>query len=64
MEPRKVIINHLGKDRVVEIEVGPFKVFSDKESEYYEGWVIPEPLDPYGEPYKVIFTADRIKREA
>jgi len=63
-KPRKVIIEHLGKERKVEIEHGPFKLFTNNLQEYYEGWVMPEPLDPYGEPYKVIFTKDSIKREA
>jgi len=61
-KPRRVIIVHHGAERVVEIENGPFRLCSD--DEYYEGWVIPEPLDSYGEPYHIIFTADRIVREA
>ena len=64
IKPRKVIIEHLGKERVIEIEHGPFRVFANNLNEYYEGWVVPEPFDPYGEPYKVIFTKNSIKREA
>jgi hypothetical protein len=64
IKPRRVIIFHLGADRVVEIENGPFTLFSNDDKEYYEGWVIPQPLDPYGEPYHVIFEKALIKREA
>jgi hypothetical protein len=62
-KPRRVIVVHLGTERVIELENGPFKLFG-KDTEYYEGWVMPQPLDPYGEPYHIVFTADRIVREA
>jgi len=61
-KPRRVIIVRYGAERVVEIENGPFRLCSD--AEYYEGWVIPGPLDPHGEPCYILFTADRIVREA
>jgi hypothetical protein len=64
IKPRRVIIVHLGAERVVEIENGPFTLSANNDKEYYEGWVIPQPLDPYGEPYHVIFEKTRIKREA
>ena len=61
-KPRRVIIVHYGAECVVEIENGPFRLCSN--DEYYEGWVIPQSLDPHNEPYHIIFTADRIVREA
>ena len=66
IRPRRVIIVHLGTERVIEIENGPFKfdVFPNDDKEYYEGWVLPQPLDPYGEPYHVTFEKASIKREA
>lgn len=63
-KPRRVIIERFGSDRVVEIENGPFKMFANDPEEYYEGWILPETQDPYGEPYHVIFTKKSIKREA
>ena len=62
IRPRKVIVIHGGTDRVVEIENGPFRIIDDN-NEYYEGWVIPLPSDPYGPSYHIVFTADRIRRE-
>jgi hypothetical protein len=61
---RKVVIERFGSDRVVEIYNGPFKMFANDPNEYYEGWMLPESQDPYGEPYTVIFTKESIKREA
>ena len=64
IKPRRVIIFHLGAERVVEIENGPFTLCTSDSKEYYEGWVFPEPLDLYGEPYHVVFEKASIKREA
>jgi hypothetical protein len=63
-KPRRVIVVHCDAERVVEIENGPFQLFAGGDKDYYEGWIMPQPLDPYGEPYHIIFTADRIVREA
>jgi hypothetical protein len=60
---RRFLVRHCDRERVVEIENGPFKMFANDPNDYYEGWVMPEQLDPYGEPYKVIFTADRIVKK-
>jgi len=50
-------------ERIVEIENGPFTLAANDSHSYYEGWVLPQPLDPYGEPQHIIFEAERILRE-
>lgn len=60
---RKVAVLHCGKEVVVEVEHGPFKLFADPETEYYEGWTWIHPNDPYSEPYHVVFAKASIVRD-
>ena len=63
-KPRKVVIEYSGRERIVEIEHGPFRLAANVETEYYEGWLELEGQDPYGEPYHIVFAKESIKREA
>jgi hypothetical protein len=60
---RRFIVRHCDRERVVELDHGPFKLAANDGKEYYEGWVMPETKDPYGEPYHVVFAAESIVRE-
>ena len=61
-KPRRVVIEHGGRERIVEVENGPFKLWAD-DQEYYDGWLELEGQDPYGEPYHVTFKKESIKRD-
>jgi hypothetical protein len=63
-KPRKVVILYGGRERVAEIEHGPFKLAANDETEYYEGWLMLEGQDPYGEPLHITFAKASIKGEA
>ena len=54
---------HCGREVIVEIENGPFKLYADPDTEYYEGWTWIHPKDPYSEPYHVVFAKASIVRE-
>lgn len=54
-----ITVLYLGKKRQVELIRGPFKMFANREP-VYEGFVLPEPLDPYGEPYRITFKEGQI----
>lgn len=58
---RKVAVMHCGRERIVEVEHGPFKLFADPDTEYYEGWCYSDSGDP--EPYHVVFAKTSIVRE-
>ena len=62
-KPRRVVITFGGRERIVELEQGPFKLAANDENEYYEGWLELEGQDPYGEPYHVVFTKESILRD-
>lgn len=62
--PERVIVRHCDRERLVEVIDGPRKLFGNSDAEYYEGWVMPEALDPYGEPYHIVFPADAVVRRA
>jgi hypothetical protein len=63
MEPRRFVVMHHGRERVVELKQGPFRLFANDDKDYYEGWVMPETKDPYGEPYLVFFVSEAIVDE-
>lgn len=60
---RTVVIQWQDKERTVEIIRGPFTWAANNDTHCCEGWLMPEPLDPYGEPYPITFPADRILRD-
>lgn len=62
MQTKRLIVMYGGKERLVEVDESPFKLFSDDKL-YYDGWLMPEGCDPYGEPRHITFTADSIVRE-
>ena len=49
-----VRIRHGAKDRYVQVESGPFKIHQ-REGDFYQGWILLEKNDPYGEPSTVCF---------
>lgn len=57
---KQVIVNYCDRNRAVEVTDGPRRLFANSTKNYYEGFVLPEPLDPYGEPYKIFFTEEAI----
>jgi len=57
---KTMIVRYCGEERRVEVDDGPRQWFANSEKEYYSGLVLPKPLDPYGEPYRISFTSDDI----
>ncbi len=49
-----VRIRHGSKDRFVQVESGPFKIHQ-RQGDFYQGWILLEKSDPYGEPSSVCF---------
>jgi hypothetical protein len=50
-----VKIRHGAKDRYVQVESGPFKLAANAHGQHYQGWILLEKGDPYGEPSTVCF---------
>ena len=50
-----VKIRHGGADRFVQVESGPFKLFTNSHNQSYQGWILLKKDDIYGEPSTVCF---------
>lgn len=50
-----VKIRHGAKDRYVQVESGPFKLAANDARQHYQGWLLLEKGDSYGEPSTVCF---------
>lgn len=50
-----VKIRHGARDRFVQVESGPFKMFTNDHRDYYQGWLLLGYGDVYGEPATVCF---------
>jgi hypothetical protein len=57
---QKVVVEHCGQERVVEIDSGPFELVG-LSGYYYDGWTQSDKLP---EPYHVVFAAEAVKRLA
>lgn len=61
LQMKRAIVNSgWGRQYEVSDIEGPFKLACNDGKDYYEGWTCIKPLDPYSEPYKVVFASDSI----